>query len=94
MSLTAGLRYDYEKSELNYRDSLLFSGQQQYTSYHDSKEDKGFKAWLPKFSLLQRWNDNLSLYLSVSKGYKAGGYNICLLYTSPWVSNIARRSFT
>lgn len=28
MSLTAGLRYDYEKSELNYRDSLLFSGQQ------------------------------------------------------------------
>ena len=76
MSLTAGLRYDYEKSELNYRDSLLFSGQQQYTSYHDSKEDKGFKAWLPKFSLLQRWNDNLSLYLSVSKGYKAGGYNI------------------
>lgn len=76
MSLTAGLRYDYEKSELNYRDSLLFSGQQQYTSYHDSKEDKGFKTWLPKFSLLQRWNDNLSLYLSVSKGYKAGGYNI------------------
>ena len=39
MSLTAGLRYDYEKSELNYRDSLLFSGQQQYTSYHDSKEE-------------------------------------------------------
>lgn len=76
MSLTAGLRYDYEKSGLNYRDSILLSNSPHYQEYHQSDEDKGFKAWLPKFSLLQRWNDNLSLYLSVSKGYKAGGYNI------------------
>lgn len=76
MSLTAGLRYDYEKSELDYRDSLLYSGFSQYEKYHNANENQGFKAWLPKFSLLQRWNDNLSLYLSISKGYKAGGYNI------------------
>ncbi len=76
MSLTAGLRYDYEKSELNYCDSLLFSGQNQYMKYHDTEENESFSAWLPKFSLLQKWNDQLSLYLSVAKGYKAGGYNI------------------
>lgn len=76
MTFTAGLRYDYEKTELNYNDSLLFSGNNRYSSYHDTHEKRDFDAWLPKFSLLQQWNSQLSLYLSVSKGYKAGGYNI------------------
>lgn len=76
MSLSAGLRYDYEKSNLDYRDSLLFSGSSRYKEYHVSDENKDFKSWLPKFSFLQKWNENTSLYLSVSKGYKAGGYNI------------------
>lgn len=76
MFLTAGLRYDYEKSDLNYKDSLLFSGASRYKEYHQTTEGREFKSWLPKFSLLQKWNDNTSLYLSVSKGYKAGGYNV------------------
>ena len=76
MTFTAGLRYDYEKTELDYRDSLLFSGSEQYSSYHQSNKKRDFDAWFPKFSLLQQWNSQLSLYLSISKGYKAGGYNI------------------
>lgn len=76
MSLTAGLRYDYEKAELDYRDSMRFAGSPRFMKYHDSKEKKAFGDWLPKFSLLQKWDDRLSLYLSISKGYKAGGYNI------------------
>lgn len=76
MSFTAGLRYDYEKADLHYRDSMLFEGTSRFMQYHNSKEGKTFRAWLPKFSLLQQWNDRLSLYLNISKGYKAGGYNI------------------
>ncbi len=76
MSFTAGIRYDYEKAELQYRDSIRFERASGYIPYHDSKENKKFKDWLPKFSLLQKWNDKVSLYLTVSKGYKAGGYNI------------------
>lgn len=76
MTFTAGLRYDYEKTNLDYRDSLQFSGNDRYYSYHTSREKHNFDAWLPKFSLLQQWNSQLSLYLSISKGYKAGGYNI------------------
>lgn len=76
MVLTAGIRYDYEKGQLNYQDSLLFSSSSRYKEFHTTDEAKSFKAWLPKFSLLQRWNNDLSLYLSISKGYKAGGYNI------------------
>lgn len=76
MSFTAGLRYDYENCRLDYRDSLLFSTSSRFKEYHRSEDDRNFTAWLPKFSLLQKWNDNLSLYLTISKGYKAGGYNI------------------
>lgn len=76
MTFTAGLRYDYEKSALNYKDSLMLTDFARYKEYHVADENRGFKAWLPKFSLLQKWNDDLSLYLSISKGYKAGGYNI------------------
>lgn len=76
MSLTAGLRYDYEKSSLDYADSLLFSSSNRYKLFHSATPEKDFKAWLPKFSFLQRWNERLSLYLSIAKGYKAGGYNI------------------
>lgn len=76
MAFTAGLRYDYEKSQLKYVDSLLFTLAASYDKYHESNDNNAFKAWLPKFSLLQKWQDNLSLFLSISKGYKAGGYNI------------------
>jgi len=78
MTFTAGLRYDYERASLNYRDSVLLDGHRQYTPYHrsDPDEKSGFRSWLPKFSLLQQWHRSLSLYLSISKGYKAGGYNI------------------
>ncbi len=76
MCLTAGIRYDYEKPKMEYQDSLLFDRSSRFEEYHSSREKKNFSAWLPKFSLLQKWNDNLSLYLSIAKGYKAGGYNI------------------
>ena len=76
MSFTAGIRYDYEKCELDYNDSLLFTSSSRFKEFHRTNSDKVFKAWLPKFSLLQKWNNNFSSYLTISQGYKAGGYNI------------------
>ena len=74
--VTVGLRYDYEKASLDYRDSLLFHGAKDFSGYHDWEEDNSYSAWLPKFSVLKKWNTRISAYASVSKGYKAGGYNI------------------
>lgn len=76
MSLTAGLRYDYEKCSLDYDDSLFFSSSSRYKLFHCTSSEKDFREWLPKFSFLQRWNGRFSLYLNIAKGYKAGGYNI------------------
>ena len=74
--VSAGIRYDYEKASLTYRDSLLFHGASKLEGYHDWDEDHSYASWLPKFSILQKWNEMLSTYVNVSKGYKAGGYNI------------------
>ncbi len=76
MAVTAGIRYDYENAALTYRDSLLFSGDAAFGPFHASDKKSDFHAWLPKFSFMQKWNDRVSLYLSIAKGYKAGGYNI------------------
>jgi len=77
LSLTVGLRYDREHVKLTYRDSLLFPGEARFTAYHDWQERQKFEAWLPKFTLLKKHRDfALSTYISVAKGYKAGGYNV------------------
>lgn len=76
LSITAGIRFDHETVELTYRDSLLYPGESRFTGYHDWAETRDFDAWLPKFSLMQKWNTALSTYFTIAKGYKAGGYNI------------------
>lgn len=77
LSITAGLRYDYERGKLDYNDSMQMSHPPVLMGHQSAPGEKSsFKAWLPKFSVLQEWSDALSCYLSISKGYKAGGYNI------------------
>lgn len=73
-NISFGLRYDYEKADLRYYDNL-YKGNMVSEKYHDLDESESFNAFLPKLSLLQKF-DNTSLYLGVAKGYKAGGYNI------------------
>lgn len=78
LSLTAGVRYDYEHADLDYRDSVLFANSNAFREFHNSTDKAGFNAWLPKFSALHKWNDHLAVYATISKGYKAGGYNVIM----------------
>lgn len=76
LSVTAGLRYDYEHVRLRYIDSLQYNNIPGYMKLHDEKEGQSYMEWLPKFSIMKKWNSLLSSYISISKGYKAGGYNV------------------
>ena len=89
LSLTLGVRFDYERVRLNY-----FSN----TSYADvvatmgpmvipapilpdtisGKESMSFAEFLPKATLKYEFNKTDMIYVSAAKGYKAGGYNIQL----------------
>jgi iron complex outermembrane receptor protein len=65
LSLTAGLRFDYENKNTELRSS---SGPS--TSPSDS-----FSEASPQFSLAYQLTPNHLAYVSVTRGYKAGGFN-------------------
>ena len=90
-SLTAGVRFDYEKQELEYSSEAKMnlsmtmppmmpvptdiSGRYPASAI-DEKLSQDFWQVLPKVSLKYEFSPRTSTYLSVAKGYKAGGYNI------------------
>ena len=90
LSLTVGLRLDYEKIKMDYNSSaamdfdfLFGMGPVQITSenLHASssfigKESADYVQLLPKFALEYAWNPQNNVYASVTKGYRSGGYNI------------------
>lgn len=87
LSFTAGLRLDYEKTKLDYSagtianltiqpsgSPMIFPMKVDTTLRGNLSKD--YLEILPKFILKYDINPNSFLYFSVSRGYKAGGYNI------------------
>lgn len=88
-TFTAGLRLDYEHASLNYHSETHTGYRVIETAtgnvYHNESIDiddrgrltKHFTELLPKFSVTYHLptSGEASLYASVSKGYKAGGFN-------------------
>ena len=91
LSATVGLRLDYEKLRMDYNsvsDPLNFDfsvqmgpkpivgkGLEAGTSFI-GKESTDYLQLLPKFALQYEWKKGNSVYATVSKGYRSGGYNI------------------
>ena len=86
LTATLGLRYDLSKTSIDYATSAVASldenvmgtqVQANVSSLLQHKEETSFEQWLPKLGLTYRF-DNLgsNVYAIVSKGYRAGGFNI------------------
>ena len=91
LSAIAGLRIDYEHASLDYSSSanLHFNYDMTYMNRSigdeittdallEGIESKDFWQVVPKVSLQYDFNVKNRVYISVSKGYQAGGYNIQL----------------
>ncbi|OAV70280.1 Colicin I receptor precursor [Bacteroidales bacterium Barb6] len=90
LSLTAGLRLDYEKQRMGYDSKAKMSlgmsmnpaappadiSGMYEPSVMDESISQDFLQLLPKASLKYEWADGTFAYLSAAKGYKSGGYNI------------------
>ncbi|MDR0573309.1 MAG: TonB-dependent receptor [Tannerella sp.] len=90
LSITAGIRLDYEKQELEYDSEAKMNLSMQTNpmtpprdisnmypaSVIDEKLSQDFRQVLPKVSLKYECTPRTFTYLSVAKGYKAGGYNV------------------
>lgn len=91
LSITAGVRLDYEKQTLDYNSTAkmnmgiqLFDGAPvvdlaKFASWDASVMNvhihQDFLQLLPKFSIKYECDPSTFTYLTVTKGYKAGGYN-------------------
>lgn len=87
LSVTAGIRLDYEKAKLNY-DSAVDSmkigvsmmgrpmGVFPMEAHLKGETSQDFLQVLPKVSLRYQCSPGTFTYVSVAKGYKTGGYNV------------------
>ncbi len=73
LDVTAGLRYDYEKSSMDHVMAMESGGMNLGGTSLDESKHNG--AWLPKFQLGYRWTPELMIYAGVSRGYRSGGFN-------------------
>ncbi|MDF1575833.1 MAG: TonB-dependent receptor [Bacteroidales bacterium] len=73
LSLTLGMRVDYENDALDYYYERYPDGATVPTEDFESGFD--FFEILPKLSLNYKWSENQMNYLSVTRGYKSGGFN-------------------
>lgn len=78
---SAGLRYDHVTKKLDSKfhqvQSAMWGSMPQGTMYTDAKYrdvEKNFDAVLPKLALEYRITPEVNTYLSVSRGYKPGGF--------------------
>lgn len=92
LSLTAGIRLDYEKQRMTYESEAKmnmgfgFKAEGPFieidkllpipTSVMDATVKQDFWQVLPKVSLKYECHPSTFTYLSVAKGYKTGGYNV------------------
>jgi iron complex outermembrane receptor protein len=80
-SVTAGLRIDYEKINLDYNTGSAMHIKMGPTTYLFADTLKNnlsvhFSELLPKVALKYEWSNRQFVYANVSRGYKAGGYNV------------------
>ena len=90
LSLTAGIRLDYEKIKLDYDISSEMNlevtppnppnaSMQEIlalTKLINSSASQDSLIWLPKFALKYEFDSKRYIYISGAKGHKSGGYNI------------------
>ncbi len=76
LSLTLGLRYDLERTTMDYKGHMKNTENNDITSQFEPFSSKlKFGQLTPKISLMYEFSSTGIVYASVSKGYKTGGFN-------------------
>ncbi|GGH01662.1 TonB-dependent receptor [Mucilaginibacter phyllosphaerae] len=71
--ITAGLRYDYEHKKATVKGEFQPDGADAITTQADTSSTANFKAITPKLSLAYHISPNNNLYVTYSRGFRAGG---------------------
>ena len=89
LSVTAGIRVDYEKAKLKYNSALTINTDMKMPmppnaapipmaldTVMQGNESTDFTKVLPKLALKYAFDSSKYIYASVANGYKSGGYNV------------------
>lgn len=74
LTLTAGMRLDYESASLGHASSMEAAFPTPPPSGFES--DLSFYEWLPRLALNYSFSDKQSVYGAIVRGYKTGGFNV------------------
>jgi iron complex outermembrane receptor protein len=94
LEVTGGIRYDVEKRENTFNSNILLFDGIETALQPDTTVSGKFNAISPKLALAYSIGDNASLFLSYSRGFRAGGVNtqrvqgIDLTYDPEYSDNI------
>lgn len=76
LRLTAGIRYSRDSKDLDGQiQNRLPFGPGPAIALTNVRLSPSFSSWTPRFAIDWQPNDNLLLYASASRGFKAGGFN-------------------
>ena len=75
LSVTGGLRYDYETRELVTGTAFRLGGGPATVTQADTTFHANFRAWSPKGILSYQATANVLAYASYARGFRAGGLN-------------------
>lgn len=87
LTATLGLRYDFTQAKIEFDTrgislspvfsimGVSISPDRIYTDYIGS-DKTSFNQLLPKFGLTYKFDDGSNIYATLTKGYRAGGYNV------------------
>ena len=80
LDLTFGLRYDYEKADI---DNVMTMKSNGYSLGGDKmSESENSDAFLPKLQIAYHWTTGFMSYAGVSRGYRSGGFNTAYMDAS------------
>lgn len=75
MSATVGLRFDYEHAKTTYNQDKTTFSTGVTTHAKDFVSSASFRQFTPKFTLQYLTNKDNLYYISITRGYKPGGFN-------------------
>ncbi|ULQ55326.1 TonB-dependent receptor [Flavihumibacter rivuli] len=73
LSLTGGMRYDYESRKLQVLGEFQPDGGDAFVTQPDTAATANFSALSPKLGLAFKLNDHSNLFLNYSRGFRTGG---------------------
>lgn len=75
LDLTLGLRWEYEKNEMDYKLGYTSGGYPIPGMDFSHSGERSDTEVLPKAQIDYRWTENFMTYIGVARGYRSGGFN-------------------